>query len=199
MRRCEKGAALEEMARAKSRQREPDKNLCFAIFGEHAEEDSEGCKELVRQWQSGCWQEVVANLEERQRIVIIHRFGLFGTTPKTLREVGAILGVTRERAREIEYKALGALRRPQNTRALLGRGTVLTRNPLGPPIPADLSVKNLDISQHIKNRLREAGLTFLPHVLAATDSELLSIPGFGYGSLYALRNALAQDIPGQEA
>jgi RNA polymerase primary sigma factor len=42
--------------------------------------------------------------------VLIARFGLDGTKPKTLEEVGTLLGITRERVRQLETRALRELR-----------------------------------------------------------------------------------------
>lgn len=54
--------------------------------------------------------EMLEFLTERERVVIINRFGLYGNKLKTLEEVAKMLNVTRERIRQIEVKALRKLR-----------------------------------------------------------------------------------------
>ncbi|HXG77054.1 MAG TPA: sigma-70 family RNA polymerase sigma factor [Gaiellaceae bacterium] len=54
--------------------------------------------------------DALAKLQPRQRRVIIERFGLDGVAPRTLEEVGANLGITRERVRQLEARALRELR-----------------------------------------------------------------------------------------
>jgi len=54
-------------------------------------------------------QEGLALLGERERTVIALRFGLHGTEPKTLAEIGDQLGFSRERARQLETNALTQL------------------------------------------------------------------------------------------
>ena len=49
-------------------------------------------------------------LSPRMRYVLELRFGLAGHEPTTLAEIGNVLGVTRERARQLEARALGDLR-----------------------------------------------------------------------------------------
>ena len=49
-------------------------------------------------------------LPKQQRIVVEHRFGLHGKGRRTLEEVGQILGVTRERVRQVQLAALTRLR-----------------------------------------------------------------------------------------
>jgi RNA polymerase primary sigma factor len=50
--------------------------------------------------------ELLGDLEEREATVLRLRFGLGGDEPKTLKEIGAELGLTRERVRQIETEAL---------------------------------------------------------------------------------------------
>jgi len=56
--------------------------------------------------------EVLDTLNPREKEVLMLRFGLVDNKEKTLEEVGQIYGVTRERIRQIEDKALRKLRHP---------------------------------------------------------------------------------------
>ncbi len=57
--------------------------------------------------------EIVGTLSEREQFVIKRRFGLDGNKVQTLDEIGKQLGVTRERVRQIETKAIRKLRAPK--------------------------------------------------------------------------------------
>jgi RNA polymerase primary sigma factor len=63
-------------------------------------------------------KEVLDGLSDRERSVIERRFGLRDGQARTLEEVGQEFGVTRERIRQIEAKALRKLRHPQRSRKL---------------------------------------------------------------------------------
>ena len=63
-------------------------------------------------------EDVLAGLNERERKVLELRFGLHDGQTRTLEEVGQEFGVTRERIRQIEAKALRKLRHPLRSRKL---------------------------------------------------------------------------------
>ncbi len=62
--------------------------------------------------------EVLDTLNEREKKVLILRFGLEDGRPRTLEEVGKEFDVTRERIRQIEAKALRKLRHPSRSKKL---------------------------------------------------------------------------------
>ena len=66
-------------------------------------------KELAKEEKAFAIKEVLSTLPERESFIIIHRFGLDDDKPKTLEEIGEQLGLTRERVRQLEEKALSYL------------------------------------------------------------------------------------------
>lgn len=71
-------------------------------------------KEFLRDYLN----EVLDTLSDRERKVLIMRFGLDDGKPKTLEDVGKEFSVTRERIRQIEAKAIRKLRHPTRARKL---------------------------------------------------------------------------------
>jgi RNA polymerase primary sigma factor len=63
-------------------------------------------------------EEVLSTLKEREAKILRLYFGLDGPEPKTLEEIGSLLGITRERVRQIKEKALTRLRHVSRARAL---------------------------------------------------------------------------------
>ena len=61
---------------------------------------------------------VLGELNDREKDVVIMRFGLDDEQPRTLEEVGKHFGVTRERIRQIESKTLAKLRHPHRSQKL---------------------------------------------------------------------------------
>jgi RNA polymerase primary sigma factor len=61
---------------------------------------------------------VLSTLPEREAGVVSMRFGLTDGQPKTLDEIGKVYGVTRERIRQIESKAMSKLRHPSRSNLL---------------------------------------------------------------------------------
>ena len=91
-----------------------------SFLGDFIEDDSmtgpadAATKELLKEHMS----EILEQLTERERKVLEMRFGLEDGQGRTLEEVGNEFGVTRERIRQIEAKALRKLRHPLRSRKL---------------------------------------------------------------------------------
>jgi RNA polymerase primary sigma factor len=89
-------------------------------LGDFIEDDSvvepvdAASKQLLREQV----RNVLQFLSERERQVLEMRFGLMDGRDHTLEEVGRKFGVTRERIRQIEAKALRKLRHPSRSKVL---------------------------------------------------------------------------------
>jgi RNA polymerase primary sigma factor len=63
-------------------------------------------------------EEALSSLKEREAKILRLYFGLDGEEPMTLEQIGALLGITRERVRQIKEKALSRLRHVSRARSL---------------------------------------------------------------------------------
>jgi RNA polymerase primary sigma factor len=70
-------------------------------------------------------QNKLAALPPRELQILQLRFGLTGEAPLTLQEIGQRMGITRERARQLEVQALARLRSPEG-----GSGARSDANPV---------------------------------------------------------------------
>src|ERR1700722_2979461 len=94
---------------------EEDSHLGDFIEDQEAVGPAEGASVMLLKEKM---QDVLQNLTERERKVLVLRFGLEDGHQRTLEEVGQEFGVTRERIRQIEAKALRKLRHPSRGKAL---------------------------------------------------------------------------------
>ncbi len=78
-----------------------------AIPDEHLRNPESHCADGLAFKLLGQW---LNQLSGQQRLVVEHRYGLRGFRRRTLEEVGEILGVTRERVRQVQISALEQLR-----------------------------------------------------------------------------------------
>lgn len=62
--------------------------------------------------------ELLEDLKDREKEILILRFGLRDGQPRTLEEIGTLYNITRERIRQIEAKALRKLRNPVRSKKI---------------------------------------------------------------------------------
>lgn len=153
---------------------------------------------------------------ERDRQVLQWRFGLLDGKPLELADIGVLLnGVTAERVRQIEAKALRTLRRPDCARQLrvlvespfsYTRRSIektLVLSPAGPittlqvraddPVSRFLlkSVEELELSVRTYNCLKFGNIGTVVQLVQMTEAEMLKVKNFGRKSLFELRELLA--------
>ena len=94
---------------------EADSHLGDFIPDEGALSPADAASQLLLREQL---KDALGTLTEREARVLVLRFGLEDGQPRTLEEVGQEFGVTRERIRQIEAKALKKLRHPSRSKNL---------------------------------------------------------------------------------
>lgn len=103
---------------------ENTRRLFWAIFGRPEDYGGYHIKERItgggfgystRRWAV---RHVIRELTRREQAILVRRFGLDGYPCRTLEQVGVVLGLTRERVRQIESKALRRLMHPSRSNLL---------------------------------------------------------------------------------
>jgi RNA polymerase primary sigma factor len=90
-----------------------------AAFGDLIPSDGPGPEDVVHiSLREQALRRALEELPERERTVVAMRYGIDGGEPTPLREIGRRLGITPERVRQIESKALGRLGRMRELEAL---------------------------------------------------------------------------------
>jgi RNA polymerase primary sigma factor len=90
-----------------------------AAFGDLLPGDGPGPDDVVHvSLREQALRRALEDLPERERTVVALRYGIDGGEPRPLREIGRQLGITPERVRQIESKALGRLGRMREIDAL---------------------------------------------------------------------------------
>lgn len=89
------------------------------LVGDFIQDEGFGPEELTIQ---KCLKEdintVLSTLNEKERSIIILRFGLNNKAPMSLKEIGELYSLTKERIRQIEKRALERLQQPQRSKLL---------------------------------------------------------------------------------
>ena len=110
-------------ARASTSLDQPVGETDDAVFGDFVAGEGPLPEEQVElSLRSQALKEALAALSDRERQVVVLRYGLADAEPKTLEEIGRRLGLTRERVRQIELdslKRLASLREMESVGALL--------------------------------------------------------------------------------
>ena len=94
------------------RQKERFRPTSEELFLAHADQRSDQLSvEADQKRREEQISQIMGSLDDREQAIIISRFGLdYSVEPQTLKEVGAKLGVTKERIRQIEARAINKLR-----------------------------------------------------------------------------------------
>jgi RNA polymerase primary sigma factor/RNA polymerase sigma factor len=94
--------------RQRDRFRTSNSDMFYTTEERRSDQYEQESAQLQRETQIG---KILERLDEREQKIIISRFGLdHGHEPQTLKEVGAEMGVTKERVRQLEARALDKLR-----------------------------------------------------------------------------------------
>ncbi len=90
-----------------------------SLVGDFIQDDNYGPEELtIQKCLKEDINEALATLSDKEREIIILRFGLNNKAPMSLKEIGEVYGLTKERIRQIEKRAIERLQQPQRSKKL---------------------------------------------------------------------------------
>ena len=106
----EQAREVRQAARASTSLDQPVGEHEDAVFGDFVAGDGPATEEEVEiSLRNQALAQALGALSQRERDVIVLRYGLCGREPRTLEQIGRVLGFTRERVRQIELEALKRL------------------------------------------------------------------------------------------
>lgn len=158
------------------------KNLYAAVFRIKKDEDIN-----IPSDANDALRRVLDGLTEREKLVLlkIYKEGC------TLQEVAELCGITRERIRQIEAKALRKLRHPKNAKIMiLGNRAyeefIIARQEAKEKIVAGaikygdiVPIEELELSVRLYNCLKRKGISSLGDILRASPEQLMTTRNFG--------------------
>jgi hypothetical protein len=134
-------------------------------------------------------QELFSRLTDRERTVIILRFGLIDGRSMTRMAIGNQLNISDTRVRDHEKKALFKLQRYEHDRLYTLRRQAQAS---GGQMDHSLPLVDFDFSERTRNCLKRAQITTIDQLLARTEDDLLAITNFGFNSLKEVKTKLAE-------
>jgi len=78
----------------------------------------DGYKAIYENERKEMFDKILETLTDRERVVIINRFGLDGAKELTYDQIANRFGVTRERVRQIQMRAMKKLRHPTRSKKM---------------------------------------------------------------------------------
>ena len=135
---------------------------------------------------------VLASLAQREEMVLRERF-----SGKTLEQIGDDSGVSRERIRQIQMKALRKMRHPTRIRRLMGKQPYLVEPKLEPKLKPHLkarlciSINELEISVRAYRRFVENNIMNVGDIVSKTPAMLLGYKNLGRKTLNEIRELLS--------
>lgn len=154
-------------------------------------------------------QDVMTTLTEREALVLFKRHSFNNYEFRTLRALGVDIGVTQERVRQIEAKALRKLKHPARStpirrnirmaqwieeRELAAKTLKLQEEAKRAQEAKEryVPLDELDISVRTRNCLFNENITNLTELILKSERDMLRIPNFGRKSLRELGVILAE-------